>query len=66
MIDVAQELQRAIDAKKPGDTIKITYWRKDDSHTVDVQLATRPDLRNRMRMPSSKRSLPRLRRSPSR
>ena len=37
------ELQRAIDAKKPGDTISITYWRKGESHTVDVQLASRPE-----------------------
>ena len=42
-ITTAEELQRAIDAKKPGDTITITYWRKDKSDTVDVQLATRPE-----------------------
>ena len=33
----------AIDAKKPGDTISITYWRNGDSHTVNVKLATRPE-----------------------
>jgi S1-C subfamily serine protease len=39
----AEELQRAIDAKQPGDTISITYWRTGESHTVDVKLATRPE-----------------------
>ena len=39
----SEELQRAIDAKQPGDTIEITYWRNGDSHTVDVKLTTRPE-----------------------
>jgi S1-C subfamily serine protease len=39
----SEELQRAIDAKKPGDTIEVTYWRNGDSHTVDVKLTTRPE-----------------------
>jgi S1-C subfamily serine protease len=39
----SEELQRAIDAKKPGDTIKVTYWRNGDSHTVDVKLTPRPE-----------------------
>jgi putative serine protease PepD len=39
----SEELQRAIDAKKPGETIEITYWRNGDSHTVDVKLTTRPE-----------------------
>jgi putative serine protease PepD len=38
----AEELQRAIDAKHPGDTVSITYWRDGKSHTTDVTLATRP------------------------
>jgi S1-C subfamily serine protease len=42
-ITSTEELQRAIDAKKPGDTITITYWRNGESHTVDVKLANRPD-----------------------
>jgi putative serine protease PepD len=42
-ITTSEELQRAIDAKKPGDTISITYWRNGESHTVDVKLATRPE-----------------------
>ena len=43
----SEELQRAIDAKQPGDTISVTYWRSGDSHTVDVELATRPEERVR-------------------
>ena len=46
-ITSSEELQRAIDAKQPGDTISITYWRNGDSHTVDVKLATRPESRVR-------------------
>jgi S1-C subfamily serine protease len=42
-ITSSEELQRAIDAKQPGDTISVTYWRNGDSHTVDVKLATRPE-----------------------
>jgi putative serine protease PepD len=42
-ITTSEELQRAIDAKQPGDTISITYWRNGESHTVDVKLATRPE-----------------------
>ncbi len=38
----SEELQRAIDAKQPGDTISVTYWRDGESHTVDVKLANRP------------------------
>lgn len=42
-ITTSEELQRAIDSKKPGDTISLTYWRNGDSHTIDVELATRPN-----------------------
>jgi S1-C subfamily serine protease len=42
----AEELQRAIDAKHPGDTVSITYWRTGKSHTTDVKLATRPSSLN--------------------
>ncbi|MBA2462991.1 MAG: trypsin-like peptidase domain-containing protein [Actinobacteria bacterium] len=38
----AEELQRAIDAKQPGDTIALTYSRDGESHTVEVELETRP------------------------
>jgi S1-C subfamily serine protease len=38
----AEDLQRAIDAKKPGETVSIEYWRNGDKHTVEVKLATRP------------------------
>ena len=39
----APELQSAIDAKRPGDTVSITYTRGGQSHTVQVKLATRPN-----------------------
>jgi S1-C subfamily serine protease len=42
-ITTAEELQRAIDARDPGDTISVTYWRDGETKTVDVKLATRPD-----------------------
>jgi S1-C subfamily serine protease len=42
-ITSSDDLQRAIDAKQPGDTISVTYWRNGDSHTVDVKLAARPE-----------------------
>jgi putative serine protease PepD len=42
-IETAEQLQRAIDSHKPGDTIELTYWRNGDSHTVDVKLGTRPE-----------------------
>ena len=42
----AEQLQRAIDARRPGDTVSITYWRNGSSHTVDVKLATRPSIIN--------------------
>jgi S1-C subfamily serine protease len=41
-ITTSEELQRAIDAKQPGDTVSITYWRNGQSHTTQVKLATRP------------------------
>jgi putative serine protease PepD len=41
-VTTAEELQRTIDAKHPGDTVSITYWRNGKSHTTDVKLATRP------------------------
>jgi S1-C subfamily serine protease len=42
-ITASEQLQQAIDAKRPGDTVSITYWRKGESHAVDVKLATRPE-----------------------
>jgi S1-C subfamily serine protease len=36
------QLQSAVDAKHPGDTISITYFRAGKSHTVQVKLSTRP------------------------
>ncbi len=38
----AAELQSAIDAHKPGDTIALTVVRDGDTRTVRVKLATRP------------------------
>jgi S1-C subfamily serine protease len=38
----AADLQSAIDAKKPGDTVSITYTRGGESTTVEVSLGTRP------------------------
>ena len=36
------DLTRAIDAHKPGDTITLTYVRGGGEHSVDLTLATRP------------------------
>jgi putative serine protease PepD len=41
-VTTAEELQRAIDAKKPGEEVSIEYWRSGDSHTAEVELGTRP------------------------
>jgi S1-C subfamily serine protease len=41
-ITSAEELQSVIDAKKPGDTVSITFVRDGDRRTVQVQLASRP------------------------
>ena len=36
------ELRSAIEARKPGDRISLTYFRNGKSHVVDVKLANRP------------------------
>ncbi len=36
------DLQSTIDAKKPGDSVTITYTRGGKKHTVNVKLGTRP------------------------
>ncbi len=41
-ITTAAELQAAIDARKPGDTVSVTYVRDGERHTVQVELAERP------------------------
>jgi S1-C subfamily serine protease len=41
-ITTSEGLQRAIDAKQPGDTISLAFWRSGDSHTIQVKLGTRP------------------------
>ena len=38
----AGELGQAVDAKRPGDTVKLTYTRNGSTHTVSVKLAVRP------------------------
>jgi putative serine protease PepD len=38
----SEELQSAIDAKQPGDTVSVTYVRGGDTHTVQVKLGNRP------------------------
>jgi hypothetical protein len=40
--EAARGLQSAIDAKRPGDTVSITYTRDGTSTTVQVSLGTRP------------------------
>ena len=41
-ISSINDLQSTIDAKKPGDTVTITYTRGGKKHTVRVTLGTRP------------------------
>jgi len=41
-ITTSEGLQRAIDAKQPGDMISLAFWRSGDSHTIQVKLGTRP------------------------
>jgi len=41
-ITTAQQLQDAVDAKQPGDTVTITYVRGGKRRTVNVTLASRP------------------------
>ena len=41
-ITSSAELQTAVDAKRPGDTVTVTYARGGSTHTVTVTLGTRP------------------------
>ena len=41
-VNSADDLQKAIDAKKPGDTIELTVVNGDQTRTVTVTLGTRP------------------------
>ncbi|MGH3023086.1 MAG: S1C family serine protease [Gaiellaceae bacterium] len=41
-VSTGAELQNAVDAKRPGDTVSITYARESTSHTVEITLGTRP------------------------
>jgi putative serine protease PepD len=38
----SEAVQQAIDSHHPGDKISVTYWRKGESHTATLTLATRP------------------------
>jgi putative serine protease PepD len=39
----ASELQAAIDTKRPGEEVSVTYTRGGESETVNVELGSRPD-----------------------
>jgi len=41
-VTTAEDVQLAIDAHHPGDTIEITYWRNGETKTASVKLTTRP------------------------
>jgi putative serine protease PepD len=41
-VKTGAELQNAVDAKRPGDSISITYTRDGQSQTVEITLGTRP------------------------
>jgi putative serine protease PepD len=41
-ISTASELRAAINARRPGDSVSLTYRRGGQSHTVTVKLANRP------------------------
>jgi putative serine protease PepD len=41
-VSTADELRAAINARKPGDRVKVTYTRNGNSHSVTLTLASRP------------------------
>jgi putative serine protease PepD len=41
-VSTSEELQRAVDAKSPGDTVSVQYWRDGKTHTVALKLSKRP------------------------
>jgi putative serine protease PepD len=41
-ISTGDELRAAINARSPGDRLSLTYRRSGETHTVEVQLASRP------------------------
>ena len=41
-ITTSDQLQKAVDAKKPGDTMELTVVRGGETRTVTVTLGTRP------------------------
>ena len=42
-VESAAELRSQIDARKPGDTIRLTVVRNGETRTVEVKLGSRPD-----------------------
>jgi putative serine protease PepD len=42
-VSSAEALTNAIDAKSPGDTVSVTYTRAGATHTVQIQLTSRPN-----------------------
>jgi putative serine protease PepD len=42
VVSAGDELTNAIAAKQPGESVSITYTREGSSHTVEIELATRP------------------------
>jgi S1-C subfamily serine protease len=41
-VSSAEQLRRVLNAKRPGDSISITYFRDGSRHTASLTLATRP------------------------
>ena len=41
-VSTASELRAAINARRPGDSVTLTYRRGGQSHTLTVKLASRP------------------------
>ena len=42
-VSSGNEVQAAIGAKKPGDTVQLTYTRDGQPHTITVTLTNRPE-----------------------
>jgi putative serine protease PepD len=41
-VSSSDEVRAAINARKPGDRVRVTYTRNGTSHTVSLTLASRP------------------------
>jgi S1-C subfamily serine protease len=42
-VQTSEDLTSAVDAKAPGDTMKLTVKRSGATKTIDVKLGTRPN-----------------------